>query len=46
MKYKNIKTGRIIDTYGKISSPDYQEVKEVPETKEKKPAVKKSAKKE
>lgn len=40
MRYKNKKTGRVIETYGKISSPDYEEVKaEKPKQTPKKPAV-------
>lgn len=28
MKYKNKRTGKVIETYGKISGPDYEEVVE------------------
>jgi len=27
MLYRNKKTGRVIETYGKITSPNYEEVK-------------------
>ena len=27
MKYRNKRTGKVIETYGKIAGPDYEEVK-------------------
>lgn len=38
MKYLNLKTGRVIETFGKISCAGYQEMKEDPDDQaEKKP---------
>lgn len=44
MLYKNVKTGRLLETNGEISAPDWERVKDSSPEKTEKPEAKKPAK--